>query len=253
MAYTLITNRDSPNFTRAASVPAIYGGPRTIDAITIHHWGVRGQRFEKVVDYLCRSSGKTSAHEVIEAGRVAVIVNHRDAAWHSGSSKGNRTTIGLELRPEATAADYATAAERIADLRAAYGNLPLIPHRAWKATACPGVWDLARLDREARAVKTTAIRNPANVQEDDMEIHELIDFRVDGRNIWDSLKDIYRFTQTSRDLAAQQTAQITALTAAVTALATSKGVDPAQAQAAVTRAVDAALADLTITLTAKES
>ncbi|WP_152203647.1 peptidoglycan recognition protein family protein [Georgenia thermotolerans] len=150
MAYDYITQYNSPNYTPNAKVPAAFGGPRTIEAITIHHWGSLGQKFQNVVNYLCRKGGNTSAHEVIEAGKVAVIVNHRDVAWHSGNGKGNRTTIGLELRPEATDADYATAAERIRDLRAEYGNLPLIPHRAWKATACPGKWDLARLDALAR-------------------------------------------------------------------------------------------------------
>lgn len=154
-AYEYITAHDSPNYTPAASVPKVYGAPRVITGITVHHWGALGQSFDAVVRYLCRKGGNTSAHEVIEAGRVAVIVNHRDAAWHAGSATGNRTTIGLELRPEATDADYATAAERIADIRTVYGDLPLIPHRHWKATSCPGRWDLARLDREARAAAAT--------------------------------------------------------------------------------------------------
>ncbi|MHB1063575.1 MAG: hypothetical protein ACYC1Z_03620, partial [Georgenia sp.] len=102
--------------------------------------------------------------------------------------------------------------------------------------------------------QTAALRTsptPTTSEEDDMEIHELIDFRVDGRNIWDSLKDIYRFTQTSRDLAAQQTAQITALTAAVTALAGAQGVDGEQVIATVRAAVEKALTGATITLEVK--
>lgn len=150
--YAYITKHNSPNFTPKRSVPRIYGRKRVITAITIHHWGIRGQDFDAVVRYLCRKGGSTSAHEVIEAGRVAVIVNHKNAAWHAGNATGNATTVGLELRPEATNADYATAAERIAELRKTYGNITLVPHSSWKATACPGAWDLARLDREARAI-----------------------------------------------------------------------------------------------------
>lgn len=149
--YDYISRYDSPNYTPAASVRAVYGMPRNITAITIHHWGIKGQKFLNIVNFLCRKGGNTSAHEVIESGKVAVIVDHKNAAWHAGNGKGNATTIGLELRPEATDGDYATAAERIAELRAEYGDIPLVPHRAWKNTACPGNWDLVRLDREARA------------------------------------------------------------------------------------------------------
>lgn len=151
MSYHLINGYTSANATPREAVPAVYGRKRTIDRITIHHWGVRGQSFLGVVKYLCRPGGRTSAHEVIEAGRVAVIVDHLDAAWHSGNSLGNTSSLGLELRPEATAGDYRTAAERIADLWDFYGHLPLVKHSDWKATACPGDYDLRRLEREAQA------------------------------------------------------------------------------------------------------
>lgn len=39
MAYQYITNIDSPNYTPNASVPAIYGMPRVIEGICVHHWG----------------------------------------------------------------------------------------------------------------------------------------------------------------------------------------------------------------------
>ena len=156
--YEYITKHDSPNYTPASKVRAVYGMDRKITGITIHHWGIKGQKFQNVVNFLCRKGGNTSAHEVIESGKVAVIVDHKNAAWHAGNAKGNATTIGLELRPEATEGDYATAAQRIADLREFYGDLPLIPHRAWKATACPGNWDLNRLDREARALASGSVK-----------------------------------------------------------------------------------------------
>jgi N-acetylmuramoyl-L-alanine amidase len=41
--------------------------------------------------------------------------------------------------------------ELIIFLRSQYGNLPLRPHRFWTATACPGVWDLDKLDQMANA------------------------------------------------------------------------------------------------------
>lgn len=159
--YDYITKYSSGNYTPKRKVPRIYGRKRTITGITIHHWGIRGQAFFGVVNFLCRKGGKTSAHYVAEAGRVACIVAPKNAAWHAGNGKGNATTVGIECRPEATDADYATVAQLIADIRKAYGNLPLIPHRAWKATSCPGVWDLARLDREARAAASGSTVKPS--------------------------------------------------------------------------------------------
>jgi N-acetylmuramoyl-L-alanine amidase CwlA len=154
MSYQNITQYDSKNFTPAAQSAAVFGYARKIEAITIHHWGNRGQNFTDVVNFLCTNNKPTSAHYVVEAGKVACIVDPDNVAWHSGNARGNATTIGLELRPEATEADYATAAELVRELRAVYGNLPLRPHNYWSATACPGVWDLAKLDRLARSGAT---------------------------------------------------------------------------------------------------
>lgn len=149
MSYEYITNRDSPNFWSAADLAGY--GSITIESLTIHHWGAVGAMFGPTVDWLCRPAGNTSAHEVIEAGRVAQVINFGNAAWHSGSYAGNTTSYSLELNPRAWDGDYATAAERIADIWATYGRLPLRPHKSWSSTACPGAYDLARLEREADA------------------------------------------------------------------------------------------------------
>ena len=149
MAYEYITKYTSPTYTPAAQVPNVYGQARKVKSITIHWWGAYGQKFQNVVDFLC-SSAPTSAHYVVEAGKVACIVDPENAAWHSGNPTGNATSIGIECRPEATDGDYATTAELIRELRAVYGDIPLVPHRDWFNTACPGKWDLKRLDKLAR-------------------------------------------------------------------------------------------------------
>ena len=143
-AYEYITKFTSPNQNARNS---------RIKSITIHHWGSRGQKFDNVVHWLCQKRAGTSAHYVVEAGKVACIVDPDRRAWHAGNSRGNHESIGIECRPEATDGDYATVAALIADLRAVYGNLPLKRHRDWTATACPGVWDIQKLDRLARGVK----------------------------------------------------------------------------------------------------
>lgn len=146
-------------FTPAAQVPFVaeWGGrKRTIESITIHHWGARGQTHMGVVNFFCVTGpGTTSAHFVSSAGKTHCIVSPLDAAWHAGNAFGNTSSIGIECRPEASDADYLEVAKLIAWLRAQYGDLPLIPHRDWQSTECPGIWDLKRLDNLARNLKDT--------------------------------------------------------------------------------------------------
>lgn len=139
------TGRTSPNSNNRP------GNPRFI---VIHHWGSRGQKFSNVVGWLCNPRAKVSAHYVAEGGRVARLVPETKRAWHAGSDYGNDYGIGIECRPEATDADYATVAELVRDIRARRGDLPLRPHKAFKSTDCPGAWDLTRLDRLARVGST---------------------------------------------------------------------------------------------------
>ena len=143
-AYEYITKFTSPNQNARNS---------KVKSITIHHWGSRGQKFDNVVNWLCQKRAGTSAHYVVEAGKVACIVDPDRRAWHAGNSRGNHESIGIECRPEATEGDYATVAALVADLRAVYGNIPLKRHRDWTSTACPGVWDIAKIDRLARRSK----------------------------------------------------------------------------------------------------
>lgn len=142
--YTYITNRDSPNYTPYASVPGIYGMPRVIEGITLHWWGDPNQnpQFDDVVNYLCRNGGNTSAHYVATGtGRkVACIVDPMNVAWHSGNAWGNARTIGIELDPRARPEDVDVAAELVADIRSAYGDVPIYWHSYFLATACPGAY-----------------------------------------------------------------------------------------------------------------
>lgn len=143
---------DAAHVTWAKDVRYIFGYPRTLEFITIHHWGALGQDFDTVVRYLASDNDRqSSAHAVIMAGRATSIVSPENAAWHAGSAEGNAKSIGLECRPEATDADYVTVAAYIAHLRSIYGDLPLKPHKFWHNTACPGNWDLDRLDKLARS------------------------------------------------------------------------------------------------------
>lgn len=150
--YENITRFNSPNYTREQDSLGVFGFKRVVSGITIHHWGdpaVVGN-FDQTVSYLCRANGSSSAHTVVEAGRVAWVVDAQNVAWHAGNARGNATTLGYELNPRASQGDYDTAAELIAQTRLTYGDLPLYPHKYWKATQCPGAYNLVRLDQMAR-------------------------------------------------------------------------------------------------------
>lgn len=164
MGYKLHTEYSSKNFTPGNSANAVWGqGNRKVQGIVIHHWGVTGQEFWGVVNFLCTNNKPTSAHYVVQDGLVACIVSPWDSSWHAGHPWANSHLIGLELRPEATAGDKRTAAELIAQIRKDYNdpNLPLTPHNKWQSTACPGVYDLAELDRMARAIWNGSTPAPA--------------------------------------------------------------------------------------------
>jgi hypothetical protein len=153
MMLTIDESMTAKGFTPAAQVAAAFGFPRTIEEIIIHHWGERGQTHDGVCNFFCYGPGATPAHFVASAGRVNCLVAMRDAAWHCPGQ--NHRTVGIECRPEATDGDYQTVAELIAWIREAVGkDLPLSMHRDHYPTACPGVWDLARLDKMARAIQS---------------------------------------------------------------------------------------------------
>lgn len=153
MAYTYLTNFDSPNYTPAGEAQATWGRPRTIEKISIHWWDdpARNPSFEGVIATLCNPARQASAHFVATGTgrRVACLVDLPDASW--ATNNANPYTISIECDPRCRDEDYDVVAELVAELRKEYGDLPLIGHRDVVPTRCPGDWNLARLDQEARA------------------------------------------------------------------------------------------------------
>ncbi|WP_394253623.1 LysM peptidoglycan-binding domain-containing protein [Arthrobacter pityocampae] len=153
MNYIIDESLSDSEFTASLNVDGTFGVPRRIESITIHHWGSFGQTHDGVNDFFVNRNANTSAHFVVSDGRINCLVSPLNASWAAGNAYGNATSIHLECRPEATNGDYRTVAWLVKFLRDNYGaNLPLKHHREWSATACPGIWDLARVDREARAI-----------------------------------------------------------------------------------------------------
>lgn len=132
-----------------------------VDSITIHHWGIDGQSHQNVVNYLCRDDGDSSAHYVASAGRVTQLVHDYDRAWHAGPG-GNPRSIGIECRPEMTDGDVATVIGLIQAIRAEHGPLPIVGHRDWMSTDCPGRW-YSHLSELSNGSGFGAVSSPAPV------------------------------------------------------------------------------------------
>lgn len=133
MSY-ILKNQKSPN----SSTRKHFGHDGPPIGIVIHHWGVTGQKHENVANYLCRTGGDSSAHDVISAGKVTHLVDFDRAAWHAGNREANGAWIGLECRPEMSKGDWDTLVQRCADIEEMYGSMKYSLHKDWKATACPG-------------------------------------------------------------------------------------------------------------------
>lgn len=152
MSYTINEQLSDTEWTAAINTLATFGTPRRIESITIHHWGSFGQTHYGVVDFFVNRNANTSAHFVASDNLIHCLVSPENTAWAAGNAYGNATSIHIEARPEATDGDYRTVSWLVAWIRSVYGpGLPLRAHSSWSATACPGKWDLARVDREARA------------------------------------------------------------------------------------------------------
>lgn len=149
--YTFITNFNSPNYTPASEAVSVWGRPRTIEKIAIHWWGdpATNPTFEGVINTLCNPARQASAHFVATGTgrRVACLVELADASW--ATSSANPYTISIECDPRCRDEDYDVVGELVAELRATYGNLPLVPHKQFAATACPGNYDLNRINQVA--------------------------------------------------------------------------------------------------------
>lgn len=194
MKYIDIADYNAVSFTPDERVTIVKSGEEavevldeSVDTIVIHHWGVDGQRFEDVCNFL-QSSPNSSAHFVAEAGRCAQLVDIKNVAWHSGNWDANMRSIGIECRPEMSPEDFETVAQVIADLETYYGRSFYINgHLDYFNTECPGRWysRLKDLIDRVNAIKEGKVERgienvPAPLDKD--KVSEL-------RESWAKLKD----------------------------------------------------------------
>ena len=125
-----------------------------ITHICIHHWGIDGQRHDRVVAWLRGKAGGTSntgssAHYVCSANLVTNLVAESRAAWAAMGANGY--AIHIEARPEMSSGDWATLVELCANIEERRGSMQYTDHGRVAPTQCPGRY-AARLGELVRAV-----------------------------------------------------------------------------------------------------
>lgn len=133
MSYQLLTHHNAACYS-----PGREG--RSILYIIVHHWDDPARRptFDGVIAWFKNRMSGVSAHYVVEAGRVACLVNESDTAYHAGNWAMNTQSIGIECNPRCSSGDLATVRELIADLQKRYPGAKVITHRDVVPTSCPG-------------------------------------------------------------------------------------------------------------------
>ena len=125
-----------------------------ITHICIHHWGIDGQRHDRVVAWLRGKAGGTSntgssAHYVCSANLVTNLVSESRAAWAAIGANGY--AIHIEMRPEITSGDWATLVQLCANIEERRGSMQYTDHGRVAPTQCPGRY-AKRLGDLVRAV-----------------------------------------------------------------------------------------------------
>ena len=178
-----------------------------VQHITVHWWGnPSGQSFDGIVDWLCDKRAKVSAHYVINAGRVARIVDESHRSWANGNADANSQAITIECDPNDVRGTLPVLAALVKDIRSRWGDLPIYPHSKWTSTQCPGDYlpHLGAVDELARtgeAVVSPGKPAPApsrKVAEDGRlgretvtALQKLLGVTADGRageNTWKALQ-----------------------------------------------------------------
>lgn len=132
-SYAYDTSHDAACFT-----PGREG--RAIDHIIIHHWDdpANHPTYEGTISWFENPTSQVSAHYVVEAGRVACLVNEPDTAWHAGTWDMNLRSIGIECNPRCSDEDKATVAELVSELLSRYPGAVILGHKDVVPTDCPG-------------------------------------------------------------------------------------------------------------------
>ena len=113
-------------------------------SVTIHETGntKSGANALAHASYLESTSDKVSWHYTVDSNRVVQHIPEAETAWHSGTTAGNTTSIGIEIciNPDGEfARALANAAELVADIlhRYGWGMGKVKQHYDWNKKNCP--------------------------------------------------------------------------------------------------------------------
>lgn len=125
-----------------------YKVPYQFREIQIHWWDNPSQKpsHDGVVAYIKKKTGG-SVNYVVSAGKITRMVTEENCALTT--QNGNPYGIKLECSPYGTDEDYRTIGWLVADIQRRRGRLPLVPHKKYWNTTCPGTLNLARIQAEA--------------------------------------------------------------------------------------------------------
>lgn len=136
--YKLHTQWTSPN----RSTRANFGHSGKPNSIVLHWWDTpaRAGTFEGTVSWLCNPQSQVSAHYVVSGRNIACIVSPEEAAWHSGTTKFNGSSIGIEIDPNLPAGTMESVYQLCYELEQTYGSMLFYGHKDVNpGTACPGI------------------------------------------------------------------------------------------------------------------
>ena len=110
------------------------------DSVTIHWIGPYPHHTPEIVWNWWKTGGLDgSAHLIIKDGRCVQCWPFDKVAWHAGNSRGNRSSIGIEVVPMNIEGEFSEAS--IATLREALDSLfpgmPIKRHHDWSGKDCP--------------------------------------------------------------------------------------------------------------------
>lgn len=110
------------------------------DSVTVHWIGAYPWQTPEIVrSWWETGGGEGSAHLIIKDKEVMQCWPLNKVCWHCGNSKGNRSSIGIEVVPldedgQFSVTSIATLKEVLDDL---FPGLPIKRHYDWSGKDCP--------------------------------------------------------------------------------------------------------------------
>lgn len=147
----IVRPKHSSSWTTPAGCKAYYGVPYQFREIQIHWWGDPATKptHDGIVSYIANKTGG-SVNYVASGSKITLMVDEANCAFTT--QNGNPYGIKIECSPYGTDADYKNIGKLVADIRKRRGNIPLVPHKKYWNTACPGTLSLQRIDEEANKI-----------------------------------------------------------------------------------------------------